>query len=268
MNRFRPIILSVTVVLAGLLSFGLFVRPESASIFEFLNFNKTVCIILTIALMLVFGLLFGFEVLRGRLNPGKALKRTGVVLCLGIAALALGELMAYVCTAAAGVKFKPFGVIEGVGCNVAMSVFLVLLAAVSALIYTSLRNKAVRRTSASMRHNAGVMAAAKYAYKNLYGTVLLMSVLSLVQVFAFGENMVLLVPILCSMVAILLWHATSLKVWLLAAIAAILLYAVPTLHALSAELTIGSFGVVAMLVLLDLMTLLPLADLYITDKKK
>ena len=149
------------------------------------NFSKTLYMIITIVIALIFFLLFGFEIIRGRLNFVKALKASGIVLILGVAVLAFGELVGYLSALAAGARFKPFGIVAGVPFdNVAMIVSTVVIAIVSALVYMNGRRKAVRRTAASMRHSAGVTAASRNAFTVLYGTLLLMALLSLVLVVA------------------------------------------------------------------------------------
>ena len=233
------------------------------------NFSKTSYLIINIVLALVFFLLCGFEVMRGRLSVAKALKTSGIVLVLAIAVLALGELVAYLCSIAAGAKFKPFGTVVGVSFdNIAMIVSTVVLALCSVMIYMNIRRKAVRKTAASMRHSAGVAAASKNAFVFLYGTLFLMTVLALVLVFALGENLMFFIPLFCATLAVILWHVTSLKVWLLAAIVFILLHAFSFLFALAMALTIGAYGAVAMLAFFDLMVLIPLADLYLTERRK
>ena len=233
------------------------------------NFSKTFYLILNLVTALFFLLLFGFEIIRGRLAAANAFKISGIVLCVAIGVLALGELVGYVSALVAGARFKPFGIVVGVPFdNVAMIVSTVILAAVTALIYLSVRRKAIRQTAASMRHSAGVAAAARNAYGVLYGTLFLMFVLSLVLVFALGENLMFFIPLFCTVIAMILWHVTSLKFWLLAAIAFIFLHAFSFLYALAMALTIGAYGAVAMLAFCDFMVLIPLADLYLTERKK
>ena len=225
--------------------------------------------IITVVIALVFFLLFGFEIIRGRLNAVKTLKTCGIVLILGVAVLAFGELVGYLASLAAGARFKPFGIVAGVGFdNVAMIVSTALIALVSVLVYMNIRRKAVRKTAASMRHSAGVTAASRNAFTVLYGTLFLMAVLSLALVFALGENLMFFIPLFFATVAVILWHATSLKVWLVAAIALILLHAFSFLFALAMALTIGAYGAVAMLAFFDLMVLIPLADIYLTERRK
>lgn len=233
------------------------------------NFSKTFYLVLNLVTALFFLLLFGFEIIRGRLAAANALKVSGIVLCIAIGVLALGELVGYVSALIAGAGFKPFGIVVGVSFdNVAMIVSTVVLAAVTVLIYLSVRRKAIRQTAASMRHSAGVAAASRNAYSVLYGTLFLMFVLSLVLVFALGENLMFFIPLFCVAIAMILWHVTSLKFWLLAAIAFILLHAFSFLYALAMALTIGAYGAVAMLAFCDFMVLIPLADLYLTERKK
>ena len=234
-----------------------------------LNFSKTTYLILNIVVAIVFFLLFGFEVVRGRLSAAKALKQSAMVLMLAIGVLALGELVGYLCSIIAGARFKPFGIIVGVGFdNLTMIISTIVMIVVSVLIYVSVRMRTIRSTSASMRHSAGVAAASKNALRVLYGTLFLMCVLSLALVFALGENLMFFIPLFFATVAVILWHATSLKVWLLAAIVLILLHAFSFLFALAMALTIGAYGVIALLAFLDMMVLMPLADLYITERRK
>ena len=233
------------------------------------NFSKTLYLILNIALSLVFFLLLGYEIVRGRLNLIKALKVSGIILVLAIGVLALGELIAYLSSLAAGARFKPFGVVVGVGFdNIAMIAATAVIALVSVMIYIAVRRTAVRKTAASMRHSAAVAAAARNSMTVLYGTLTLMCVLSLVLVFALGENLMFFIPLFCAACALILWHVTSWKFWLLAAMALILLHAFSFLFALAMALTIGAYGAVAMLAFLDLMVLIPMSDLYLTERRK
>ena len=67
---------------------------------------------------------------------------------------------------------------------------------------------------------------------------------------------------------VILWRVTSLKVWLLAAIVMILLHAFSFLFALAMALTIGALGAVALIALIDMMVIIPLADLYLMPVRK
>ena len=235
------------------------------------NFSKTWWMIINIIVYVFFILLFMLEIVRGRLKAGKTFRNTAIVLLSGILVLAFGELVAYICSAIAGADFEPFGIIGGIPFdNAAMIVSMAVIAASVVAVYCVGRAKAVRQVAGSMRKNAAANAAAHHAYENLYGTLFLMFVLSLVLVIALGENLMCFIPLFCAVAAMILYHLTSLKFWLVASIVVILLHAFSFLYALAMALTIGAFGAVAMLAFFDIMVLIPLADLYLlnTGKKK
>ena len=75
------------------------------------------------------------------------------------------------------------------------------------------------------------------------------------------------IPLFASVLAVVLYRLTKLKVWILLATALILLHAFSFLYALAMALTIGAFGAVLMLALVDVMAIIPLADIYMTDRK-
>lgn len=233
------------------------------------NFSKAIYKVICCAVFLVFLLLLGFEGLRGRVKAVSVFKTSLKVLLSAIGVLAAGELVACLCALIAGAKFKLFGVIQGVQFdNVAMILSVVILFAVSLLVYVVKRNKAVRDVAGSMRTSASYNAVSRHAYTTLYGTLALMLVLSAALLFTIGENLMFFIPLICATVAMMLFHATNLKLWLVAAIALILLHAFSFLYALAMALTLGAFGAVAMLAFCDMMVLIPLADLYLLAPAK
>jgi hypothetical protein len=76
------------------------------------------------------------------------------------------------------------------------------------------------------------------------------------------------IPLAFATIAMVLYHLTNLKLWLVTAIGMILLHAFSFLYALTMALTLGAFGAVAMLAFFDMMVLIPLADLYILAPAK
>ena len=233
------------------------------------NFTKTQYRVVNIVIFVLFLVLFALEGVRGRIKAAKVFKNSVSILLLSLAVLAFGELVAYVCSLIAGATFKPFGIVQGVQFdNAAMIIATVVMVAVTVLIYLIQRNKAVRQVSGSMRASAAVNAASKYAYNTLYGTLALMFILSVALLLAIGENLMFLIPLVCATVAMVLYHLTSLKVWLVLAIGLVLLHAFSFFHALAMALTIGAFGAVAMLAFIDIMVLIPLADLYLLTSAK
>lgn len=233
------------------------------------NFSKGQYMVLNIIVFILFLLVFALEGVRGRLKAIKVFKASLAILGIGIGILVLGELIAYLCALISGAKFKLFGVMHGVSFdNVAMIVSVALMALVCVAVYISGRNKAIRKVSGSMRASAASNAAAKYAFNSLYGTLALMFFLSAVLLFALGENLMFFIPLTFAAAALILYRLTSLKLWMLCAIALILLHAFSFLYALAMALTIGAFGAVAMLAFFDIMVLVPMADIYLSSNKK
>ena len=233
------------------------------------NFSKTVYKIINVAVFLLFLLVFGLESVRGRLkSAGGVFKVSAIILGSAIGTLLVGELVAYVCAAISGAKFNLFGVVQGCQFdNAAMIASVALMFVGSVLVYVAGRKKAVRAASGSMRNSASTAAVSHYAYRNLYGALALMFVLAVALLLALGENMMFFIPLAFTVIAIVLYHLTGLKFWLPAAIFAILLHVFSFYFALSMALTIGAFGAVMMLAFLDIMVMIPLADLYLISKK-
>lgn len=232
------------------------------------NFSKTGYLIFNVAFFVLFLLVFALEGVRGRIRASKVFKVSASVLGFAVAALALGELVAYLCAVAVGARFKPFGIMAGISFdNVAMIVTTAVIFLLSVCVYMMLRARAVQKTAGSMRASAGIAAASKYACNTLYGTLALMFVLSAVLVAVLGENLMFFVPLCFATVGLMLWRLTGWRVWLLAAIAMILLHAFSFLYALAMALTIGAYGAVAMLAFCDFMVLIPLADLYMMPSR-
>lgn len=232
------------------------------------NLSKTGYLIINIAIFLLFLLVFALEGVRGRIKAAKVFKVSASVLGLAVAVLALGELVAYVCAAAVGAKFKPFGIMAGISFdNIAMIVTTAVIFLLTVWGYAILRKKAVMKTAGSMRANAGVAAASRYACNTLYGTLALMFLLSAVLVAVLGENLMFFVPLTFATGGLIFWRLTGWRFWLVASIALILLHAFSFLYALAMALTIGAYGAVAMLAFCDFMVLIPLADLYIMKTK-
>ena len=235
-----------------------------------LNVSKLIYLIINLAIFLVFAILFALEFVRGRLKGAKKVFKISVVtLGAAVGVLLAGELIAYLCALAAGAKFKLFGVIHGIQFdNVAMIASVAVLFLVTLLVYCSGRKKALRSASSSMRTSAASAAVSHYAYRNLYGVLALMFVLSAALVFTLGENLMFLIPLCFTTAAMVLYHLTSLKIWIPVAIGVILLHAFSFYYALAMALTIGALGAVMMLAFLDIMLLIPLADIYLLNSKK
>ena len=238
-------------------------------VFGLFNFSKIVYVIINVLIFLLFFAVFALEGVRGRLKAVKVFKTSGLILATALGVLAAGVLASWLCCLFAGAQFKPFGVIHGVQFdNVAMIVLTVLMVAAVAYFYWKGRGKAVRGAMNSMRSSAVISAASHYAYNIMYATLSLMFFLSAVLLIALGENLMFMVPMAFATLGIFLYKLTSLRFWLLAAIFATLLHAFSFLWALTMALTIGAFGAVMMLAFIDLMMLIPMADLYMMPNRK
>ena len=234
-----------------------------------LNFSKLGYKILNAAIFLLFLLLLGLEGVRGRLDAKKVFVKSLTVLGSALGVMMAGVLVSYVCSAAAGVQFKLMGTLQGIMFdNVAMVVSIALMTMVTVLVYILAKRKAVRSSSVSMRQSAPLTAARNHAYTVLYGTLSLMFVLSVVLLFALGENMMFLIPLAFATFAMVLYHMTNLRVWIPVAIALILLHAFSFYYALSMALTIGALGAVMMLVFMVVILIIPMADIYLMPNKK
>lgn len=233
------------------------------------NFSKGMYKMINVIIFVLFLLVFALEGIRGRLKASKVFKTSLVILGSGIGVLALGELIAYISALVSGARFKLFGVIQGITFdNVAMAASVAVMTVICVMIYINGRTAAIRATAGSMRASAASNAAARYASNVLYGTLALMLVFSAALVFTLGENLMFIIPLAFATAALILYRLTSLKLWLVCAIALILLHAFSFLYALAMALTIGAFGAVAMLAFFDFMVILPMADMYLSGHKK
>ena len=233
------------------------------------NFSKTTYMVVNVIVFVLFLCLFGLEGVRGRLKAPKVFKTSVKTLVIAVAALLSGFLLSYLCCLIAGADFKPFGVIHGVQFdNVAMVIFMVLLAGVLVWAYMNGRSKAVRGSMNSMRSSAATTAATNYAHAALYASLALMLVLNAALLLAIGENFMFMLPFAFATLAMVLYRFTSMRVWLLVTIFAVLLHAFSFLFALSMALTIGAYGAVMMIAAIDLMMLIPMADLYMIQSGK
>ena len=234
-----------------------------------LSFSKMGYLILCVAVFVLFLLAFALEGLRGRIKAAKVFGFSLKVLGGSVLALLIGEGFAYACAAAAGAGFNLFGTVQGVPFeNKAMSLFMVLMFAACVLLYMSGRTKAARSVSGSMRASAVTNAVTGNALSVLYGVLALQFVLSAVLLGVIGENMMFFITFASAVAGIILWRLTLLRVWLLAAIVLILLHAFSFLFALAMALTIGALGAVALIALIDMMVIIPLADLYLMPVRK
>ena len=231
------------------------------------NFSKDKYILLNITIYVIFIIMIIIDILRGRVQLSEILRKACIVTLLVIGALAAGELLAFVCCLVTGVTFKPFGIVQGISFdNIAMAVAVIITTIIAMVIHLRQRNKAIQCVANSLRTNAKSSAAIVCATNKLYGTLVPMLLFSTLLLIFINENLMFFIPLGISTISIVLYRLTKQKIFIIIAIALILLHAISFLYALAMALTIGAFGAVLMLALFDILVLIPLADIYLTKK--
>ena len=271
MNKIRPIILCVAAAIVSLMAYGVFKGISLNTLLASLNFGKTTVLIFSIVLSIVFCLLFALECIRGRMKLTKVLKKSFWMLLSTVAVFIVGQLAAWAYTASAGLEFNLYGKVlqEQSSANIVVYGTMVLVFVVTIALYLKGRAKALRSSSSSMRANAAVNAANHYAYTTLYGALALAFAPTVVMMFVSGYNEVFWVPFSCAVVSMVLYHMTSLRLWILVGISAILLHILPAIQYLYVyPLTIGSLGSLIAVAFLEIMILIPLVDLYVMPDRK
>ena len=235
--------------------------------FGLFNFSKGAYLFLNVAIFIMFVAVMAIDIIRGRAKAGKILRKAAATTGIAIGAVAAGELISFVCCIITGVKFKPFGIVQGIPFdNMAMAVSVAATVIIAAAIHIRRREKAMQCTANSLRTNAKSSAALANATNALYGTLVPMLLFSILLLAFINENLMFFIPLTISTAAIILYRFTRQKAFILIAVALISLHAFSFLHALAMALTIGAFGAVLMLALFNILTLIPLADIYLTKR--
>lgn len=230
------------------------------------NFSKAGYLLLNIVIFILFFALVVVDVLRNRVRIGRIVLEASSALLLALGAVVAGEVIVYLCCLVADAEFKLFGVVQGVMFdNAAMLITVMVVFAAAVALYIRRRSKVVNLANISFRDNACMSAIMTNAANKLYGVSMLMMLSSLLLLIFINENLMFFIPLFASVLAMVLYRLTGWKLWLLLAVALISLHAFSFLYALSMALTIGAYGAVLMLALLDMMAVIPLADIYITD---
>ncbi|MGN0201540.1 MAG: M20/M25/M40 family metallo-hydrolase [Candidatus Cryptobacteroides sp.] len=231
-----------------------------------LNMGKRAYLIINIVVFVLFLLLLLLDCVRGRVKIGGVLGKAGKYLVTALLVLAAGIGVTWLCSKIAGAAFKPFGVIAGIPFdNAVTAVLIALLLLACTAVYVRSRGRAALRASSSMRRKAASEAESRYSYSVLYAVLAIDLLLSALLLLLVGENLMFFVPLVLAVSALLLERLTRLRFWYLLAALVLLLHACSFLFALSMALTIGAFGLVAMIAYLDIMVLVPLADRFITE---
>lgn len=224
--------------------------------------------VVNIIVFVLFLLVFALESFRRRIKPARVFLMSAILLVSALGVLLLFELLSWLCALACGANFKPFGIVAGVRFdNIAMIVMTILLSGGCIAFYSHFRRMSARN-ACSLRSNAMDHAIEEYSCTVLYGASALLLILSAVLVFTLGENLMFLIPLACATAALILWRVSGWKGWMPMATALILLHSYSFLYALAMSLTIGAYGAVAMIAFLDIMVLIPIADIYCNGKRQ
>ena len=151
------------------------------------NLSKGGYMWINIAVFVLFLLLLVLNALRGKVSLRKVGSSAGITLLAAIGALVIGELVAFICAVASDVKFKPFGIQQGIIYdNAAMIATVALLAVIVSVIYLWRRRAAAQKRTNSIRESAKSVAINLYTTNKLYGALLLLCLLSLILLIALG----------------------------------------------------------------------------------
>lgn len=228
------------------------------------NFSSTTYWAINLVVFALFIIVLVLDALRGRLQMANVGRNALRALVAALMALILGEVIAWVSCIIAEAQFKPFGIVQGVqGDNAIMACSTVAMVVIAVMLYLRQRSVAIRGVSHSIRSSAADSATLLNATNRLYGSLTLLLLLSAVLLATIGENLMFFIPLFAATAAIILHRLTRLRLWYLVAIALILLHGLSFLYALAMALTIGAFGAVLMLALLDMLVIIPLTELYV-----
>lgn len=106
-----------------------------------------------------------------------------------------------------------------------------------------------------------------FVYEHLFGGLMLMLLLSVVLLFAVGENLFLVIPVLCAVAALFMNMFVYMNIFSLPALLTVVLVAVSFVYNLLTALTIGSLGVVLVLSLLYMILTVSLFYCYMFQKR-
>ena len=172
---------------------------------------------------------------------GKVLRSSASILAAGLAVYVLGELLGYGCALLCGARWKTMGTVAGIAAdNVVMAVAVAALAAGIAIMLWR-------------KHDAVQL---------LYSILAVLMLLSVVLLFAAGDNMPFSFPLLVGGATIAADRLNHSHVFIPLALFAISLQAMTFLYVLAMALTIGALGLVLFIAFFDLMLILTFSKIY------
>jgi hypothetical protein len=166
------------------------------------------------------------------------LKPSGITIALGLGWIVVGEVIAWLSALSVGARFKLFGTVQGIPFDNAIILLSVLILVVGMVRFV----------------------------QNLYASLFTLMLLSFIALIIAGENMMFFIPLCIGTLSVMLWQATSSRIFPLLGVCLILLHAFSFVYIIAMALTIGALGLVLLVVFCHLIVVIPLARLYLADK--
>ena len=166
------------------------------------------------------------------------LKPSGITIALGLGWIVVGEVIAWLSALSVGARFKLFGTVQGIPFDNAVILLSVLILVVGMVRFV----------------------------QNLYASLFTLMLLSFIALIIAGENMMFFIPLCIGTLSVMLWQATSSRIFPLLGVCLILLHAFSFVYIIAMALTIGALGLVLLVAFCHLIVVIPLAKLYLADK--
>ena len=166
------------------------------------------------------------------------LKPSGITIALGLGWIVVGEVIAWLSALSVGARFKLFGTVQGIPFDNAIILLSVLILVVGMVRFV----------------------------QNLYASLFTLMMLSFIALIIAGENMMFFIPLCIGTLSVMLWQATSSRIFPLLGVCLILLHAFSFVYIIAMALTIGALGLVLLVAFCHLIVVIPLAKLYLADK--
>ena len=186
----------------------------------------------------VFFLLLHLMFKQKNLSWKTILKPSGITIALGLGWIVVGEVIAWLSALSVGARFKLFGTVQGIPFDNAVILLSVLIL---------------------------VMGMVRFV-QNLYASLFTLMLLSFIALIIAGENMMFFIPLCIGTLSVMLWQATSSRIFPLLGVCLILLHAFSFVYIIAMALTIGALGLVLLVAFCHLIVVIPLAKLYLADK--
>ena len=205
-------------------------------------FSKSQYLLLNIGVVFLFLHLLGKE---KNLRWKGILRQSGVLVGMSLCLVLIGELIAWICAVLVGARFKWFGTVSGIPFDNAVIICSLLLLIIGLVRY--------------FRSHPDVV-------QSLYVSLFILGVWSLLALFIVGENMMFFLPLCIGTLTLMLWKATSARVFPLVGISILLIHTFSFVYIIAMALTIGALGLALLVAFYNLIVLIPLANGYLTDK--